>query len=123
MALVAFSVKLDRIDESLLYQDKGGGWWLSAVCTLDVDAKGRIVVAQSIPKERYVAGEKGPAVGTWREIGGGNHGSSGKPAFDMAKYKTPPPPEQKPPAPEQEPPAPGGTGDAFPFPDEEGGTR
>ena len=39
------------------------------------------------PKERYAAGEKGPAVGIWREIGGGNHASSGKPAFDLARYK------------------------------------
>ena len=61
MSLVAFSIKLDRIDESLLYQDKGGGRWLSAVCTLEEDAKGRMVVAQSIPKERWTAGEKGPA--------------------------------------------------------------
>jgi hypothetical protein len=87
MPLVAFSVKLDRIDETLLYQDKGGGWWLSAVCTLEEDAKGRMVVAQSVPKERFAAGERGPAVGTWREIGGGNHASSGKPAFDLAKFK------------------------------------
>ncbi len=30
--LVAFSLRLDRIDESLLYQDRNGHWWLSAVC-------------------------------------------------------------------------------------------
>ena len=87
MSLVAFSIKLDRIDGTLLYQDKGGNFWLSAVCTLEEDAKGRMVVAQSVPKERYAAGEKGPAVGIWREIGGGNHASSGKPAFDLARYK------------------------------------
>ena len=57
------------------------------MCTLEEDAKGRMVVAQSVPKERYAAGEKGPAVGIWREIGGGNHASSGKPAFDLARYK------------------------------------
>jgi hypothetical protein len=112
MPLTAISIKLDRIDESLLYQDKGGGWWLSCVCSLDEDAKGRMIVAQSIPKERYAAGEKGPALGTWREIGGGNHASSGKPSFDLSKYK-------KPPAPEQPPSTAGGTGDAPLFPDEE----
>jgi hypothetical protein len=106
MPLVAFSIKLERIEESLLYQDKGGGWWVSCVCTLEEDAKGRMVVAQSIPKERYAAGEKGPAVGTWREIGG-NNASSGKPAFDLANYK-------KSPAPEQPPSTAGGTGDAPP---------
>ena len=94
MPLVAFAIKLERIDEELLYRDPGGGVWLSCVCTLDQDAKGRMVVAQSIPKERYAAGEKGPAIGSWREIGGGNHASSGKPAFDLAKYKKPPAPEQ-----------------------------
>ena len=71
------------------------------MCTLDEDAKGRMVVAQSIPKERYAAGEKGPALGSWREIGGGNHASSGKPAFYLSNYKKQPAPEQNPPAPEQ----------------------
>ena len=45
MSLVGISIKLERIDEGLLYQDPGGGWWLSAVCTLDTDQKGRTVVA------------------------------------------------------------------------------
>jgi hypothetical protein len=58
MSLIAFTIKLARIDESLLYQNPGGNSRLSAVCTLDEDAKGRIVVAQSIPKERWAAGEK-----------------------------------------------------------------
>jgi integrase len=61
MSLVAFTIKPGRIDEELLYRDPGGGVWLSAVCTLDEDSKGRMVVAQSIPKERRTAGEKGPA--------------------------------------------------------------
>jgi hypothetical protein len=68
--LVAISIKLDRIEEELLYQDNGGGWWLSAVCTFEEDAKGRTIVAQSIPRERFAAGERGPQVGYWREIGG-----------------------------------------------------
>ena len=114
MSLIGISIKLERIDESLLYQDKGGGWWLSCVCTLDTDQKDRMIVAQSISKERYAAGEKGPALGTWREIGGGNHGSSGKPAFDLSKFK-------KPPAPQGAPPASGGksNSDGPLFPDEE----
>jgi hypothetical protein len=115
------SIKLVRIDEALLYQDKGGGYWLSCVCSFDEDAKGRMVVAQSIPKERYAAGEKGPAVGTWREIGG-NNASSGKPAFDLAKYKKSPAPDREPPAPEQPPSTAGGTGDGPLFLDEEEGT-
>jgi hypothetical protein len=87
MPLVAFTIKLSRIDESLLYQDKGGGWWLSAVCSLDTDAKGRTIVAQSIPRERYAAGEKGPALGTWREIGSSKPSTeAAKGTFDLAKY-------------------------------------
>ena len=96
MPLVAFSVKLDRIDESLLYQDKGGGWWLSAVCTLERDSKGRTVVVQSIPKERYAAGERGLAVGTWREIGQPKPPSSGGKGFDLTRYKKPSAPDQVP---------------------------
>ena len=50
-------------------------------------------------KERYAAGERGPAVGTWREIGGASKPRQNeKPAFDLAKYKKPPaqtgPPQQ-----------------------------
>ena len=88
MPLVAFSVKLGRIDEELLCRDPGGGVWLSAVCTLDEDSRGRMVVAQSIPRERYAAGEKGPAVGIWREIGGKDKlPEGGSKGFDLAKFK------------------------------------
>ena len=114
--LTAFTIKLERIDEELLYRDPGGGVWLSCVCTLDTDAKGRMIVAQSIPKERYAAGEKGPTLGSWRDLGGGNHGSSGKPVFDLSKYK------KKPSAPEQPPSTAGGIRDDSPFPDDEGRT-
>jgi hypothetical protein len=88
MPLTAFSIRLDRVDESLLYQAKDGSWWLSCVCTLDEDAKGRWIVAQSIPKERFAAGEKGPQVGYWREIDGAKPTQSGK-GFDLSKYRKP----------------------------------
>ena len=53
MPLVAFSIKLDRIDESLLYRYPGGGFWLSERSARSIwTPKGRMVVAQSIPKER-----------------------------------------------------------------------
>lgn len=97
MPLVAFSIKLSRIDEALLYQDPGGKYWLSGVCTLDRDAKDRLIVAQSIPPERYKAGERAPAIGTWREIGKPKPPSSGGKNFDLAKYKAaaqPKPPQQ-----------------------------
>ena len=88
MPLVAFSVKLDKIDEALLFQAADGSYWLSCVCVFDTDAKGRTIVAQSIPKERYAAGEKGPPVGYWREIGGKDKppAREGR-GFDLAKYK------------------------------------
>ena len=88
MPLVAISIKLDRVDEELLYQAADGSYWLSCVCVFDTDAKGRTIVAQSIPKERYAAGEKGPQVGYWREIGGASKPlHSGKATFDLARYK------------------------------------
>jgi hypothetical protein len=86
MPLTAFSIRLDRVNESLLFQAKDGSWWLSCVCTLEEDAKGRLIVAQSIPKERFAAHEKGPQVGYWREIGGAKPTQSGK-KFDLSKYR------------------------------------
>ena len=58
--MVAFSIRLDRIDESLLY-------------------------------EARAAGERGPAIGYWREIGNKPRPPESKPAgFDLAKYKRAP---------------------------------
>ena len=88
MALVAISIKLDRIDEGLLYKAQDGSYWLSCVCVFETDAKGRTIVAQSIPKERYAAGENRPQVGYWREIGGKPKppAREGK-GFDLARFK------------------------------------
>jgi hypothetical protein len=69
MALIGVSIKLQRVDKALVYQDSLGCFWLSAVLTFEADDKGRKIIAQSIPKERYAGGERGPAIGTWREIG------------------------------------------------------
>jgi hypothetical protein len=91
VSLVAVSIKLDRIHEELLYRDPGGGVWLSAVCTLDEDSRGRMVVAQSIDRSRYAAGEKGPALGTWREIGKPKPPAADGKGFDLARYKSSPP--------------------------------
>jgi hypothetical protein len=89
MSPTAFTIRLDRIDESLRYQVKAGQWWLSWICTLELDDRGRNVVAQSVPKERYAAGEKEPQLGTWREIGGKDKPvatEQGK-RFDLSKYR------------------------------------
>ena len=88
MPLVAVSIRLDRIDESLLFEASDGSFWLSCVCTYEEDAKGRLIVAQSISKERYKAGERGPQVGHWREIGGQpKPPAAGGKGFDLARYK------------------------------------
>jgi hypothetical protein len=87
MPLTVFSIRLDRIDESLLYEAKDGSFWLSCVCTFEEDAKGRLIVAQSIPKERFAAGEKGPQIGFWRELGSSKPQQIEKRGFDLAKYR------------------------------------
>ena len=51
------------------------------------DAKGKLMVTQSIPKERFAAGENGPALGYWGEIGASKPAQSGKGAFVLSKYK------------------------------------
>ena len=73
MPLIGFTVRLDRIDEGLLFKAGDGSYWLSCVCLFETDAKGRTLVVQSIPRERYLNGERGEQVGYWREIAGGNH--------------------------------------------------
>ena len=104
--LVAVSIKLDRIEEGFLYKAQDGSCWLSCVCVFGTDAKNRTVVVQSIPPERYKAGERGPQVGHWREIGGASKPSqSGKAAFDLSRYKKPPAPGQEPISSGQFPPA------------------
>jgi hypothetical protein len=42
MPLVAFSVTLDCVGESLLFEAKDGSFWLNCVCTYEGDAKGRL---------------------------------------------------------------------------------
>jgi DNA-binding cell septation regulator SpoVG len=90
MSLTALSIRLDRIDESLLFQDKHGRWWLNCICicTFEEDQKGRLTVAQSVPRERYAAGEKGPSLGTWREIGSATKAPDQQAKrFDLSRYK------------------------------------
>jgi len=74
MPLIGISIKLAKVNEGLLYKDAGGGYWLSGVCTLDLDERGRTIIAQSMPKERFAAGEKGP-----RSAPGGKSGPPGRP--------------------------------------------
>ena len=91
MPLVAFSLRLDRIEENLLYEAKDGSFWLSCICTFDEDAKGRLTVAQSVSKERFARGEKEPQIGYWRELGNKPRPAGSKPGgFDLAKYKRAP---------------------------------
>ena len=72
----------------VLYKAQDGSYWLSGVCTFHQDAKGRTIVVQSVSKERYAAGEKGPQVGFWREIGSKDKPpAGGAKNFDLAKFK------------------------------------
>jgi len=41
MPLIGFTVRLDSIEENLLYKAQDSSYWLSGVCTFDQDAKGR----------------------------------------------------------------------------------
>ena len=58
MPIVAFSIRLDRIEEELLYQDQGAPMVVTRVCAFETDAKKRMVVVQTIPRERYKAGNE-----------------------------------------------------------------
>lgn len=88
MPLIGFTDRLDSIEENLLYKAQDGSYWLSGVCTFHQDAKGRTIVVQSVSKERYAAGEKGPQVGFWREIGSKDKPpAGGAKGFDLAKFK------------------------------------
>ena len=42
---------------------------------------------EAIPKERYAAGEKGPAIGTWRETGAGAKPPSSGKGFNLAQIQ------------------------------------
>ena len=62
MPIVAISIRLDRIEEELLYQAKAGRDWLTASARSKTDAKGRMVVAQLFPGNVRRRGER-PAGG------------------------------------------------------------
>ena len=49
MPLVAISIRLDKVDEGLLYKAQDGSYWLSCVCVFETDAKNRTLVVQSHP--------------------------------------------------------------------------
>jgi hypothetical protein len=85
MSMIGISVKLDRVDKGLLFQDTKGSLWLSAVLTFETDTKGRMIIAQSVPKEKYAAGERGPKIGTWREIGAHKERAGGDRAISHGK--------------------------------------
>jgi hypothetical protein len=89
MSLVAVNIKLRLLEESLLYQDAAGDYWLSCVCIHESDAKGRKIVVQSVSKERRAQGEKGPSVGFWREIGTNFTKQAEAKQFDLSKYQKP----------------------------------
>ena len=93
MPLIAFTVRLARIDESLLYRDPGGArlalGGLLAQCGRQGTHGRRTKYIQGAIR-RYAAGERGPALGTWREIGAPKTrqpGRPGTPGFDPSKLQ------------------------------------
>jgi hypothetical protein len=92
--MTAFTLCFDNINEELLYRAADGSTWLSCVCIFETDAKGRSLVVQSVPPERYRAGERGPRLGHWREIGKPKAPASGGKGFNLSKFKTATQPQQ-----------------------------
>ena len=72
MPLVAFSIKLDKIDEeSALSRPRTAPTGCRAFAFSIPTPKAGRSSRRSIPKERYAAGEKGrDRLGYWRELGG-----------------------------------------------------
>ena len=73
-----------------------------------------MIVAQSIPKERYAAGEKGPALGRGAKLAAVIMRRAGSLPSTCRNTRSPPAPEQSPSTAE-------GAGDPPLFPDDEEG--
>lgn len=66
------NINVTRIDKSALYEGKNGKY-LSLVFFDNKDGPDQFgndgFVTQDIGKERRMAGEKGPIIGNWKEVG------------------------------------------------------
>lgn len=66
------NINVTRIDKSALYEGKNGKY-LSLVFFDNKDGQDQFgndgFITQDIGKERRMAGEKGPIIGNWKEVG------------------------------------------------------
>ena len=84
---MAVSIKLTGLDETLPLP--GWGWWLSAVCTLEEDAKGRMV-ARRDPQGTLRRRGKGPQLASGARSANPDRYLR-REGFDLSRYKSSPP--------------------------------
>jgi hypothetical protein len=68
MSLISVSVRLDKIDESLLFKSKKGSFYLNLILLPDKDQFGNFSVIQPVGREAYAAGERAEPCGTWKQL-------------------------------------------------------
>lgn len=85
--MIALKIDVTKIDKSLLFRGKNGVY-LDAVLVENRDGEDQYgnmgFISQSIPKERREAGERGPIIGNYKEVG------------KSQRKATPPAPKPKP---------------------------
>lgn len=71
--MIALSIDVTKIDKSAIYEGKNGKY-VSLVLKENKNGKDKYgndgFVAQDVGKQRRMAGERGPIVGNYKEIGG-----------------------------------------------------
>jgi hypothetical protein len=89
--MLSVNIKLSRLREDLLYHGKNGETYLNLILVDKEDRFGNLTVIQPVSREAYASGERGEAVGTWKDLGVGSKQQStpAKTSFDLAKYKSP----------------------------------
>jgi hypothetical protein len=86
--MISISVSLPKIDEALLFEGKNGHY-LNLILLTEKDKFGNLIVVQPVSKEAYARGERGPAVGIWKEFGAKPGSQTEQGGFNLAKYKQP----------------------------------
>lgn len=88
MSLISVSVRLDRVNESLLYESKSDTFYLNLLLLPEKDRFGNYTVIQPVGREAYANGERGEPCGTWKELT--TKSDSPKHAnLDFSKFKRP----------------------------------
>lgn len=72
--MITLNINVTKIDKGLLYEGKNGGKYLGLALFDNkegIDQYGNNgFVVQDVGKDKRLAGERGPIVGNWREVGG-----------------------------------------------------